>query len=375
MGRFVILTSCYKPNTASINRLLSFLSAFDSAGIQCKIEMVFAYPDSEFSMVTKAYENINIKYLWECHPISNKYLKYYKSFWDVKGFAKNLKSDDKVFCFGFSQYLSIVVKSAAKVYHERTEHPSIVPVTPTFLQKSYIRACRRLSGMFVISTELKRCFENLGVKSVSIANMIVDSSRFMNLSKREQPYPYIAYCGTALNDKDGVDQLIQAFVLVHKEYADMRLKIIGKAPGTNDISGNVKLAYDLGIKDYVEFTGVIPSTEIPQLLVNATMVALDRPESLQAQCGFPTKLGEYLLSGTPAVVTNVGDIPLFLKDGESALIAQHDNVQAFADKMIWVLDHPDESKAIGEKGKQVALESFNYKIEARKIVDVIFGKE
>lgn len=375
MGRLFIFTSCYKPNTAPLNRLLSFLSAFDSAEINCEMEMVFAYPDAEFSKVAKKYDNIYVRYLWEDHPFSNKYLKYYKSFCDVKRFVKNFKSDDKVFCFGFSQYLSIVVKSAAKVYHERTEHPLIVPVTPIFLQKSYMKACKRLNGMFVISTELKRYFEGLGVKSVSIVNMTVDSSRFRSLKKQDQPYPYIAYCGTALNNKDGVDQLIRAFALVHTKKDDIRLKIIGMAPGTTDVSGNEKLSNNLGIKDFVDFAGVVPANEIPQLLVNASIVALDRPNSLQAKCGFPTKLGEYLLSGTPTVVTNVGDIPLFLKDGESALIAQHDNIQDFADKMIWILDHPNESKIIGEKGKIVALESFNYKVEARKIIDVIFGIE
>ena len=61
-----------------------------------------------------------------------------------------------VFCFGCAQYLSIIVNSRASVYHERTEHPLVVPPFPSFLQSSYLKACSKLKGMFVISTALKK---------------------------------------------------------------------------------------------------------------------------------------------------------------------------------------------------------------------------
>ena len=67
--------------------------------------------------------------------------------------------------------------------------------------------------------------------------------------------------------------------------------------------------------------------EVPQLLMDSEVLALDRPNSIQAQCGFPTKLGEYLLTGNPVVVTKVGDIPLFLEDGVSALLAEKRNAE------------------------------------------------
>lgn len=70
---------------------------------------------------------------------------------------------------------------------------------------------------------------------------------------------------------------------------------------------------------------------MPQMLKNAEALVLDRPNSLQAQYGFPTKLGEYLLTGNPVVVTKVGDIPLYLKDGVSALLSEDRNPKEFAE--------------------------------------------
>ena len=189
--------------------------------------------------------------------------------------------------------------------------------------------------------------------------------------KKQESETYIAYCGTATNNKDGVDDLIKSFALVHQSHPNVKLYIVGKTPDKEDVSGNLRLIETLGVKDYVVFTGLVSAEKMPQLLKNASILALNRPDSLQAQCGFPTKLGEYLLTENPAVVTSVGDIPLFLKDGESALISRPSNPEEFASKLIWALDHPNEAAEIGRQGAQVAYAEFNYLNETKKIVDTI----
>ena len=369
MGRFIVISSCFRPNTAPFNRLLSFLVAFDKAGIQT--EMVFVYPDSSLSKIQVEYKNITVKYLWEGSNIGNKYLRYAKSFIDIWRFIKMLNREDNVFCFGCAQYLSIIVNSRASVYHERTEHPLVVPPFPSFLQSSYLKACSKLKGMFVISTALKSYFESIGVRNVSIVNMTVDPSRFKSLKKQQRSYPYIAYCGTASNNKDGVDDLIKAFAIVNKQRPEYKLVIMGKAPTKGDESENLGLVEQLGISDSVVFTGIIPAIEIPQKLKDAEIVALARPDSLQAQCGFPTKLGEYLLTGNPVVVTKVGDIPLFLKHKESALLSNQRDFEAFANNLLWAIDNKNEARQIGNNGCKVALDEFNNEKEAYKIIKTI----
>ena len=371
MGRFIVISSCFKPNTAPLNRLLSFLSAFDKAGV--KTEMVFVYPDERRSKIQNHYMNVTVKYLWENSNLNNKYLLYAKSFWDIRKFVKTLKVEDNVFCFGCVQYLSIIVKSPANVYHERTEHPSVVPAFPSFLQSSYLKACLKLKGLFVISNPLKKYFMNLGVKNISVVNMTVDPSRFESIEKQTTPYPYIAYCGTASNNKDGVDDLIKAFAIVYREHPEYKLLIMGKAPTKGDESGNMDLVEKLEITDAVVFTGMIPASEMPQKLKNAEIVALARPDSLQAQCGFPTKLGEYLLTANPVVVTRVGDIPRFLKHKETALLSEQRDIESFAKNLLWAINHKEEAQMVGKAGKNVALVEFNNETEASKIIKKIIG--
>lgn len=373
MGKFYMIIGAYEPCTAPTNRALSFINSLDKESINTQV--IFLEPNITMSKIEKLnYEHIEVRYLWE-RSVSKQYIvNRLLTGLRITRFIKDLREGDKVFLFGVAKYLhKFVSKKGIEVYHERTEHPDVVRLRFAFERKRYIRNCKKLSGLFVISTALKNYFISIGVpeKKITIVNMTVDSNRFENVSKSTSVEKYIAYCGTASNNKDGVDRLIKAFSIVAQKHKDVKLYIIGRTPSSDDASGNLQLVDSLGIKDRVVFTGVVLAEQMPQLLTNAIILALARPNNLQAQNGFPTKLGEYLLTRNPVVVTKVGDIPLFLKDGESALLAEPDNIEEFADKLCWALEHQSEGIEIGQKGRNVAMANFNASIETNKIINII----
>ena len=374
---FYIFSYRLVPNSAPGNRLLSFLKGFDELGINARAVLLTS--NSGYK-IQERYHHIRVEYLWHDWPVARRFFnKVYRPI-AMRRFCARLKKGDIVFCYGsarcLADFLILKEKKGICVYHERTENPEIVTLPSPKAQARYLKACTRLDGLFVISTALKAYFASKGVDShkIQIINMTVDSNRFSGLHKNPSAGKYIAYCGTASNNKDGVDELIKAFSIVAGKHSDVKLYIIGKTPSADDKSGNLQLIKELGLTDRVVFTGVVSAEQMPQLLVDATILALDRPDSLQAQNGFPTKLGEYLLSENPVVVTKVGDIPLFLKDGDTALLAEQRNPEEFSSKICWALEHPEEAALIGQKGKEVALKEFDYLRESKKIIDTIYGQ-
>ena len=373
---FYLVLASYAPNTAPSNRIMAYAKALSELNVKTRVVLFF--PDKNLSKHKDHYENIDFSYLWEKHYINIPFIKLLSIRRYLKLFAKELKSGDVVYVYGFPDL--VVELSSLKsinVFSEITEHPSASFIN--FINKTtideYLEACRKISGVIVISQGLKDYFIEKGVSPEKIhsVNMIVDTSRFEKLEKKSSE-KYIAYCGTDLNNKDGVDQLIRAFALFVSKHPDYRLYIIGSIPLKNQKLGNLELVKSLGIENKVVITGIVSRDEIPQLLKNAEILALDRPDNLQAKYGFPTKLGEYLLTGNPVVVTKVGDIPLFLKDGESALLSAPNNTQDFADKLCWAIENPNKAKIIGENGRKVAEQSFNYLTETKKIVNIILNK-
>lgn len=361
------------PNTATGNRFLAFLKGFDELGVDATAVLLTSYTGYR---IQEKYSHVKVMYLWHDWPFARRVFNFLHRNIAFKFFLRRLKIGDSVFCYGSPEYLSkFVAKKGVRVFHERTEVPDVEPIANKKKQSDYLKACANLDGLFVISTALKSYFINKGLAAdnIHIVNMTVDYNRFEGLKKNASAEKYIAYCGTASNNKDGVDELIKAFSIVAKKHQDVKLYIIGQTPSADDKAGNIKLIDDLGIKEKVVFTGMVSAEKMPQLLKDAAVLALDRPDNPRAQNGFPTKLGEYLLTENPVVVTKVGDIPLFLEDGVSALLAEGRNPKVFSDKLCWALEHPVEASSIGKKGKDVAMQEFNYLSESKKIIDTIYG--
>ncbi len=371
MPKFYFVTGSYSSTTASGNRLWSMLKVLSEMKIET--EVVYFESDAQRSEAPHL-EHIHFNYYWKKLNIKNPKLQILAYMYIYsKMFLRKLKSGDIVYTYGCNELLChLVEKRGVKVYHERTEHPEVSRLKLLNMPK-YLAACRKVEKLFVISRNLKDYFSNMGVnpEKIKIINMTVDCSRFVGLVKNPKER-YVAYCGKATNNKDGVNNLIRAFYYVSKRHPEVKLYIIGTSPKKNDESGNKRLVEELKLIGKVIFTGLISYDQMPQILKNAEVLTLARPSSKQANYGFPTKLGEYLLTENPVVITGVGNITDFLKDRESAMIARPDDEEDFANKIIWLLDHKNEASEIGKKGAEVARKQFDSKTESMKMISVMF---
>lgn len=359
----------YVPNTASTNRLLSYINNIPK---DIDVNLYFLMPSPDKSEVEEVHENIRVIYCWKIFKAFHKIITPITYHLSLRYIRRRLKPGDIVYAYNIPDYLNNLRKNGVRYYGERTESPEVTSspsrLIPFSLER-HLQLCRKLDGIFVISTALRDYYISKGVdkEKIQIINMTVDPNRFIGLSKSSSSRKYIAYCGNVSNTKDGLDKLIISFAQITKDFPDVYLYIIGQG-SINDMNANVQLINSIGITDKVVFTGAVTAGQMPQLLMDAEMCVLARPNSLQSQCGFPTKLGEYLLTGNPVVVTNVGDIPLFLEDKVSALIASSVDNEEFALKMRWVLENPKEAKIIGQHGHDVALKCFNAKVEVDKML-------
>ena len=270
----------------------------------------------------------------------------------------------------FAKYYNI------KIIHEQTEHPEIVlcgnKIIGFFKLLYYKLLIKRLNGIYVISQFLKDYFSKFyQPEKICVVNMTVDITRFNMELASPFYFKYIAYCGTMHGNKDGLEYLINSYSQI-VEKTDLKMVLIGDNSDkrTNNLKALIK---EKKIEDKIVFTGSIISSDIPQYLLNADILVLSRPSNKQAKGGFPSKLGEYLITGKPVIVTSVGEIPLFLKDGENSFLVEPYNVDTFSKKIIYVINNYQEALAVGKEGKKVALTHFNYKTESNKLYIFLSG--
>lgn len=260
-----------------------------------------------------------------------------------------------------------------KVFHEQTETPEIIykdTFTDRKVLKFYLKVVSKMDGIYVISHYLKEYYSRcLPEEKICVVNMTVDPSRF--LVKKESPFnfPYIAYCGTMYGDKDGVSDLIEAFNLIKNEVKH-KLVLIGDIQDQRALYVIEKVKKN-NLENKVILTGSISSNQIPQYIQNAELLMLFRPDNVQAKGGFPTKLGEYLLTGKPVLVTPVGDIPKYLTDNLDVFFSPAGEVEKFAKRIKVILNNYEESLKVAENGKNIALRDFNYSIESKKLLNFV----
>jgi glycosyltransferase involved in cell wall biosynthesis len=259
-----------------------------------------------------------------------------------------------------------------KSYHERTELPYIVGKSNSLVGKlkyDYYLKCLipRFHGIFVITDKLEAFFKpyNENIKKILT---VVDLNFFSSMDAQTPQYkfPYIAYCGTMKGQKDGVPTLIQSFSLLKKDFPDYKLLLIGNDSEEN--TRDVRKQIDkLSLHDSVKFTGFVARKEMPQLLVNADLLVVSKLDVEQNSGNFPIKVGEYLSTGVPTVLTKVGEIPKFLKDMETSYLAEPNSADDFYKKMKEALENYKIAMEIGKNGQKLAQRLFDYKIQAQEM--------
>lgn len=371
-GKFYILCWIFSYGSASSNRLLAYADSAAKKGYEAEIVALLRLDKKN----CEHEKGVAIRGLYPC-SIRNKAVSKLLSFFTTMWFLLvTVKKEDRLLLYGSAEYLPFFVWFRKKqTYFEVTECPELFK--PKIYPWCYYKGLwKKLSGIFVISRNLKQYFVDYGVAfdKVHIINMIVDPARFEGVKRNPNVEKYIAYCGNVNNDsKDGVGDLIASFVRYRESYQDRKLYIIGPIVSQEQKNKYEDYLKNSGALDCVVFTGPVPPTSIPQYFVDADMLVLARPDNIQAKYGFPTKLGEYLLSGRPVVLTDVGNISDYLSDGESAYIAKPGNITSISDKMKEVSANTINSEQVARNGREVALKEFNSLTETAKLLSIMFN--
>ena len=111
-------------------------------------------------------------------------------------------------------------------------------------------------------------------------------------------------------------------------------------------------------KKFVEKGDVIFVVGKHQILVNAIQRFSTVLVQNSIREGFCLAVTEALWKGKPVVATNVGGIPLQIKDGENGFLVEPGNREQFADRIIKILEDPSIGHEVGKKAREVVRERF-----------------
>jgi glycosyltransferase involved in cell wall biosynthesis len=130
------------------------------------------------------------------------------------------------------------------------------------------------------------------------------------------------------------------------------------------------IARQLGIRERVEFPGTVPTRR--QLLkwceTSDVGIALFARGGHQPMVGASNKPFDYLASGLAVLVSDSPDWRQMYVDPGYGLACDPDDPTSIASTLRWFLDHPAETRAMGERGRERILSEWNYE---RQFVPVL----
>lgn len=186
--------------------------------------------------------------------------------------------------------------------------------------------------------------------------------------------PYIFHSGTLSEQKDGICGMLEAFGMACQQIKSpieyILTGILDDSPHAQELK-NIIDKY--GIEDRVRFVGYLDLPTLRKYQKNCWLTIINKYDTQQNHYCFSTKLSEYLSFSRPVIITTVGEANNYLKDGVNAFIVEPHCPELIAEKIIYAVNHPEETAAIGRNGHKLTESVFDCGYQTKRIIDLIRG--
>ena len=179
----------------------------------------------------------------------------------------------------------------------------------------------------------------------------------------------LIYVGLIL-PKRGVSTLLQAMNILRKDgYKNIKLFLLGPPTSQTYIDEIHNYIQEHRLEEQVYWLGYIPHTELKHYLANADVgMAPGRFTRQYRRPAIATKLFEYMLGGVPIITSDQPHRRKYIEESHCGLAVPADDVQAHADAILWLYRHPEDARAMGQRGRDMVLDHYTWEIEAPKLL-------
>lgn len=228
---------------------------------------------------------------------------------------------------------------------------------------------KNFNSMIVISEYLKKQIKDFGYNgNIEVIPIVVNENMYDYVNVDDK-LKEIIYMGSLAHKKE-LKLLIKSFSIVNKRFENWSLKIIGSFNSKELKTYINNYINELELDNHIKFLGFVSANDLPELLAKGGIMVLPRVRQEYSEAGFPIKLGEYLLSGSPTIVTKTGEINKYLIDGKNSFLVEKINAKNFAKKIIYVINNYNYALEIGNNGRKLSIKEFGSKNICKKMLSI-----
>lgn len=187
-------------------------------------------------------------------------------------------------------------------------------------------------------------------------------ARAARMDSGAAPQPLILFM-SRLDEKKGLDLLIQAFARVKPHYPDCRLVVAGS--GEESVAKSLRLLAEREqVADAIDWVGFVSGAAKQQLLARADVFALPSYSE-----NFGVAVVEAMAAGLPVVISDQIGIHPAITQGGAGLVASC-SIESLTEALLNMLADPAAARVMGEHGRRVALAQFSIPVVSQKLLSL-----
>lgn len=366
--RIAVVTQAPFPfGNVSTMRYTSYLKALSKYGAFC---YVLIYCPTRMAAHIKERSGVfdGINYQYSTNITWRKYNFFNKIIYLLRGLLNSITYLNKhrintIILYGDNLFLvnlfyKIFCKFTGKRYiGDRSELPTVEERNSKLKMFVYGIKQRMFDGMIVMTKQLMQFYKQYSTNDnfLFFLPMTVDPSRFDGLKRNKLTKPYIAVVfGT--HNRDGLFESLQSFDLYRKKGGEYDIYLIGDYHNMPNKPALDILIHSSSFKEHIHILGKQPNEIVPNLLFNASIL-LTTPNTYISG-GFPTKLGEYMLSGVPIVATKAGELLDYVVPDEDMLMCIPGDIESISNSLLLIEQNPTLAKTLSTNAKMKAKNVF-----------------
>jgi colanic acid/amylovoran biosynthesis glycosyltransferase len=171
-----------------------------------------------------------------------------------------------------------------------------------------------------------------------------------------------------LTEKKGIKYAIHAVEKLVERSWNISLNIIGDGPLKKQLEHTIR---ELNLTHRVKLLGSKPHSEVIKTMQNSHILILSSITAPDGDKeGIPNVLTEAMATGMPVVATEHGGIPELITDGINGLLVPEKNSDMLAEKIEYLLEHPQLWSEFAENGLKKVREEYDIVKQTKRLEDI-----
>lgn len=184
-----------------------------------------------------------------------------------------------------------------------------------------------------------------------------NDAREVTSKNRIFTFTYLGY----LVPRKNVGQVLRAAALLYEKRKDFMIQIIGDGESKNFLLQETER---LGLQQNIVFTGYKQKNELPSYFAHSNAFLFQSDFDI-----WGLVLNEAMASGLCCLATvNAGATEDLIEEDKNGFAVDFNHVEEVANKMNWMLDHPNEVNQLGKKAAEDILEKASLAVSAKGFI-------